>query len=52
VDREADRWLHAYRNERIGVASNKSLRQLAEACLEADTERLAQTEGEGQSALI
>jgi membrane protein len=52
VDREADRWLQAYRTERIGVASNKSLRQLAEACLEADTDRLVQAEGEGQSALI
>ena len=52
VDREADRWLNAYRTERVGVASNKSLYQLAEACLEADTDRLAQTEGEGQSALI
>jgi membrane protein len=52
VDREADRWLNAYRTERVGVPSNKSLYQLAQACLETDTDRLAQTEGEGQSALI
>ena len=36
----------------VGVPSNKSLYQLAQACLETDTDRLAQTEGEGQSALI
>jgi len=38
IDREADRWLEAYRAERVSVASNKSLDELARTCLETGTE--------------